>query len=123
MFVLAMHSSYYALTALLFNRLISSWYFIPGMGIFEQKNAMANNTSVFLEEYHNNFINSQIQNGRYATASDVVKAALHLFEQEENKEASLISELEQGEASGFVENFDGKVFLKNLHDKYVTHGL
>jgi antitoxin ParD1/3/4 len=81
---------------------------------------MAKNTSILLGDYFDNFINHQIKSGRYASASEVVRAALRLFEQEESKKKELISELKKGEKSGFVQNFDRNIFLNNLHDKYIT---
>ena len=67
---------------------------------------MAKNTSILLGDYFDNFINHQIKSGRYASASEVVRAALRLFEQEENKKKELISELKKGEKSGFDQNFE-----------------
>lgn len=32
----------------------------------------------------------------------------------------LISELKKDENSGFVKDFDRKIFLKKLHEKYLT---
>jgi antitoxin ParD1/3/4 len=81
---------------------------------------MAKNTSILLGDYFDNFINHQIKSGRYTSASEVVRAALRLFEQEESKKKELISELKKGEKSGFVQNFDRNIFLNNLHDKYIT---
>jgi antitoxin ParD1/3/4 len=79
---------------------------------------MAKNTSILLGDYFDNFINSQIQSGRYASASEVVRAALRLFEQKENHKNELIKDLRKGEKSGFVPKFDRKKFIKNIHAKY-----
>lgn len=81
---------------------------------------MAKNTSVLLGDYFEKFINYQVQSGRYASASEVVRAALRLFEQEEKQKGELIKELTKGEKSGFVQQFDRKTFIKNLHDKHVS---
>ena len=54
-----------------------------------------------------------------ANPSEVVRAALRLFEQEENLRNELVKELRKGEKSGFVQKFDGKEFIKNLHSKYL----
>lgn len=83
-------------------------------------NQMAKNTSILLGDYFDTFINHQIQTGRFSSASEVVRAALRLFEQEESKKNELIKELKKGEKSGFVKNFDREKFMKSLHDKYVT---
>ena len=81
---------------------------------------MAKNTSIRLGDYFDNFISQQIKTGKYNSASEVVRAALSLFEHEQSKKTQLIKELIKGEESGFVENFDRKKFLKSLHQKHLT---
>ena len=81
---------------------------------------MAKNTSILLGDYFDNFISQQIKTGKYSSASEVVRAALRMFENEESKKTELIKELKKGEKSGFVENFDRKELLKNLHKKHLT---
>ena len=79
---------------------------------------MSKNTSILLSEYYDNFINKQIETGKFSSVCEVVRAALRLFEFEEAKKTELIKELEKGEQSGFVENFERDSFLKNLHQKH-----
>ena len=79
---------------------------------------MAKNTSILLGDYFDNFINGQVKTGKFSSASEVVRAALRMFEEEETKKQSLISELKKGEKSGFVENFDREKFLNTLHKKH-----
>lgn len=81
---------------------------------------MSKNTSILLGDYFDNFISRQIKSGKYSSASEVVRAALRMFEHEESKKTELIKELKKGEKSGFVENFDRKDFLKSLHQKHLT---
>ena len=81
---------------------------------------MAKNTSILLGDYFDNFISRQIKSGKYSSASEVVRAALRMFEHEESKRAELIKELKKGEKSGFVENFDRKELLKSLHQRHLT---
>ncbi len=83
------------------------------------RDAMAKNTSILLGEYFDKFINDQVQSGRYNSASEVVRAALRLFEEEERKKGELVKELVKGEKSGFVHGFDRKAFVKSLHTKHV----
>lgn len=79
---------------------------------------MAKNTSILLGDYFENFIHNQVQTGRFSSASEVVRAALRLYEQEENQKAELIKELKKGEKSGFLPGFNRKKYIKSLHDKY-----
>ena len=79
---------------------------------------MAKNTSILLGDYFDNFINSQIKNGKYSSASEVIRAALRMFENEETKKAELIKELKKGEKSGFSPSFDRELFKQKLHQKY-----
>ena len=81
---------------------------------------MAKNTSILLGDYFDNFINRQVKTGKYSSASEVVRAALRMFEHEESKKTELIRELKKGEKSGFVKNFDRNELLKNLHKKHLT---
>jgi len=81
---------------------------------------MAKNTSILLGNYFENFINQKIKSGQYSSASEVVRAALRLFEYEETKKDQLIKELKKGEKSGFVKDFDRNSFLTNMHDKHLT---
>jgi len=79
---------------------------------------MAKNTSILLGDYFDDFINSQIKSGKYSSASEVVRAALRMFEHQETKKSALIKELQQGEESGFSSDFDRESFKQSLHKKY-----
>lgn len=80
---------------------------------------MAKNTSILLGDYFNQFIEHQVQSGRYSSASEVVRAALRLFEEEDQKRDVLIKELKKGEKSGFTKNIGSDKFLKKLHTKHL----
>ncbi|MCI9846121.1 type II toxin-antitoxin system ParD family antitoxin [Flavobacterium pectinovorum] len=84
---------------------------------------MAKNTSILLGDYFDNFINSQVKTGRFNSASEVIRAALRMFEEEQTKSEELIKELKKGEKSGFVKDFDRNSFLKNLHQKHTKNEL
>lgn len=81
---------------------------------------MAKNTSILLGDYFDSFINKQVQSGKYSSASEVVRAALRMFEHEETKKAELVKELRKGEKSGFVKNFNKNTFMKSLHRKHIS---
>ena len=81
---------------------------------------MAKNTSILLGDYFNNYVNQQIKTGKYSSTSEVIRAALRLFEHEESKKSELIKELKKGEKSGFVKDFDSTAFLTELHQKHLV---
>ena len=80
---------------------------------------MGKNTSISLGDHFESFIQERISTGRYNTASEVVRTALRLLEAEENKIRAFRAAIEEGEKSGFVENFDPEAFLDDLHRKHL----
>ncbi|MCL9771202.1 type II toxin-antitoxin system ParD family antitoxin [Flavobacterium sp. HXWNR69] len=80
---------------------------------------MAKNTSILLGDYFENFIREEISSGRFSSASEVVRTALRLFELEEQKIKKLREEIEIGEKSGMVSNFDPEAHLASLHKKHL----
>ncbi|MBX3243356.1 MAG: type II toxin-antitoxin system ParD family antitoxin [Acidobacteria bacterium] len=79
---------------------------------------MAKNTSILLGDHFDQMIDRQVASGRFSSASEVVRAALRLFEHEEEKKAELIKALKKGERSAEVTDFDRDQFLKKLHKKH-----
>jgi antitoxin ParD1/3/4 len=61
---------------------------------------MGKNTSFSVGEHFSGFIESQVSEGRYSNASDVVRAGLRLLEEQETKLAALRAALIAGEESG-----------------------
>ncbi len=80
---------------------------------------MGKNTSISLGDHFEDFIQREISNGRYSSASEVVRTALRLLEAEENKVKFIRQALEDGENSGFIENFDREKYLHSLHKKHI----
>jgi antitoxin ParD1/3/4 len=64
---------------------------------------MARNTSITLGKHFDEFITHQVSDGRYGSASEVVRAGLRLLEETETKLKLLREALLEGEDSGFVE--------------------
>ena len=80
---------------------------------------MGKNTSISLGDHFEDFIKNEVKSGRYGSVSEVIRSALRLLEREEKKENALIKALETGERSGFVEDFDPKQNLLELHAKHL----
>jgi len=76
---------------------------------------MPKNTSITLGEHFDGFIAQQIADGRYASASEVVRAGLRLLEDNENKVATLRRLLVEGENSGIAE-YSYEAFMNELDD-------
>lgn len=75
---------------------------------------MGKNTSIILGNHFEQFINQEISSGKYTSASEVIRTALRLLEDEKNKVIQLKKALEEGEKSGFIDNFDSDQFLNEL---------
>ena len=79
---------------------------------------MGKNTSILLGDHFDRFISQQIQTGKFSSTSEVIRAALRMFEHAETKKTELIKELKKGEKSGFVKDFNRQNFLNTLHQKH-----
>ena len=72
---------------------------------------MSRNTSISLGDHFVGYIARQIDGGRYASVSDVVRAGLRLLEDEEARLAALRAALIEGETSGPASSLDIDAFL------------
>ena len=72
---------------------------------------MGKNTSFSLGEHFSNFIDEKVEQGRYGSASDVVRAGLRLLEEQEAKLAALRAAIDEGDASGPATPFDFEAFI------------
>jgi antitoxin ParD1/3/4 len=70
----------------------------------------AKNTSFSIGEHFIRFVELQVKEGRYSNASDVLRAALKLLEQEA-KRSALRAALIKGEESGPSAPFDFEAFI------------
>jgi len=75
---------------------------------------MGKNTSISLENYFDEFIQSRISSGRYKNASEVVRAGLRLLEEEETRYAALKEAIQDGMESGIDDDFDPETHLEQL---------
>ena len=67
---------------------------------------MSRAVSFILGEYFEQLIEAEIKSGRYATASEVVRDALRLFEQRQAAIHQLSDSIDQGITSGFIDKLD-----------------
>jgi len=72
---------------------------------------MSKNTSFSIGEHFSDFVEAQVKEGRYSSASDVVRAALRLLEEQEAKLAALRAALIEGEQSGPSTPLDFEAFI------------
>ena len=78
---------------------------------------MSKTTSVTLDEHFSDFVAASVDQGLYASASEMVQAGLELLEQEGKRQA-LRDALIEAEESGPAMPFDGQTFLAEMHAKY-----
>lgn len=78
---------------------------------------MPKNTSIVLSDHFDAFIEEQVEEGRYASASEVVRAGLRLLEEHENHVAAVRRALIEGEESGPPEAFDFQAFLTEMNSQ------
>ena len=78
---------------------------------------MTRNTSISLGDHFGAFIAQQISQGRYGSASEVVRAGLRQLEEHETQLATLRAALVDGENSGASTRFDVDAFLKTKRQK------
>lgn len=78
---------------------------------------MSRNTSVEIGDELGRFVDVQVQSGRYASASEVVRAGLRHLQNEETKMAALRAAVVEGMESGPAQPFDFDEFLAARQSK------
>lgn len=78
---------------------------------------MAKNTSITLGNHFDSFISQLIKDGRYSSASEVIRAGLRILEDNEIKLQNLRNKLIEGEESGFSDYSYGNLINSLDHEK------
>ncbi len=79
---------------------------------------MAKNTSIILGDHFDEFIQSEIESGRYSTASEIIRSGLRLLELEKNKIEAINKALIVGEISGESIAFNNEKFKTRMKKKF-----
>ncbi len=77
---------------------------------------MAKNTSFILGDHFDRFVSGQVESGRYANATDVIRSGLRLLEEHERKVEALRRALDEGEQSGVAGALDMDAIKRKAHD-------
>ena len=80
---------------------------------------MARNTSISLGDHFAEYVDTQVQSGRFSSASEVVRAGLRLLESHESRVRALQEALIAGENSGSAVPLNEEEFLKRMHATHV----
>lgn len=75
---------------------------------------MQKNTSVTIGAHFEKFITDVVEEGRFGSKSEVVRAGLRLLEAQEIKLTALRSALIEGEESGIAENYSLTGLIEEL---------
>jgi antitoxin ParD1/3/4 len=73
---------------------------------------MTTKTEFTVSEYFEEFIDRQVKDGRYRSASEVLQAGLRLLEEQEARLEALREALIEGERSGLSTPFDFDEFIE-----------
>ncbi len=79
---------------------------------------MPRNTSVTLGDHFDGFVLEKIQQGRFLSVSEAVRAGLRMLEEEDLKLQALRARLQAGEDSPALDDFDAEQFITRMHEKY-----
>ena len=83
---------------------------------------MRKSTSILIEEDFDEFIEKQVADGRYESASEVVEAGLRLLKDKDEELEELRAALIEGEESGIAAEFDSERFLTRMRETHAAQG-
>ena len=78
---------------------------------------MPRNTSVTLGDHFDKFVSDKIEEGRFSSVSEAVRAGLRRLEEDEAKLEALRAKLQASKESPLIEGFDPQQFLVEMREK------
>ena len=78
---------------------------------------MPKNTSFILGDHFDAFVAAQVEGGRYANATDVIRSGLRLLEEHEQRLDALRNALIEGEESGIAGPLDMEEIKKQARQE------
>src|SRR3546814_95890 len=81
---------------------------------------MPEDHAISLGPHFTSFVAARVNEGRYGSASEVVRAGLRLLEAHEMKVSALRAAIAEGEASGAAEPFDFEAFLARKRGEHAA---
>jgi antitoxin ParD1/3/4 len=79
---------------------------------------MGKNTSIILGEYYEDMIKKEMENGKYSSASEMIREGLRLLEERSRKIEAINKALVIGEKSGKPLEYNYSNFLKKMAKKH-----
>ncbi len=80
---------------------------------------MGRNTSIALGDHFQEFVDAQVSIGKYASVSEVIRAALWMLEDYEAKVAVLKAELHKGEQGETISDSDYNASFMQKRQQYL----
>lgn len=75
---------------------------------------MSKNISISLGNHFDSFVEKKVSQGRFKSASEVIRAGLRLLEEEENRISVLTTAIQEGVDSGIAVGFEPRKHLESL---------
>ena len=80
---------------------------------------MGRNTSIALDDHFQEFVDTQVNLGKYASVSEVIRSALRMLEDYEAKTAHLKAELKKGEQGETLTNTEYEASFMKKREQYL----
>lgn len=81
---------------------------------------MENKDAITLSEQNASIVNQYLSSGEFDSANEVITASLSLLERQ--KIAALKAAIQEGEDSGFIENYDWEERSRKRHEEFIKNG-